>query len=58
MGKTNTGSQTGKKRNYPQNQNQYSSSRTGIGSRKKKISSYPCQIAKDRTNQENTHSIV
>ena len=57
MGKTNTGSQTGKKRNYPQNQNQYSSSRTGIGSRKKKISSYPCQLAKDRTNQENTHSI-
>ena len=35
MGKTNTGSQTGKKHNYLQNRNQYSSSRTEIGGRKK-----------------------
>ena len=37
MSKTNTRSQTGKKHNHPQNRNQYSSSRTGIGGGKKKI---------------------
>ena len=58
MGKTNTGSQTGKKRNFPQNRNQYSSSRRGIGGRKKKINPYPCQLAKKGINQENSHSIV
>ena len=58
MGKTNTGSQTGKKHNCPQNQIQYSSSRTGIGGRKKKINPYQCQLVKERTNQENNHSIV
>ena len=58
MGKTNTGSQTGKKRNFPQNRNQYSSSRRGIGGRKKKINPEPCQLAKKGINQENSHSIV
>ena len=58
MGKTNTGSQTGKKHNCPQNQNQYSSSRTGFGGRKKKINPYPCQLAKERIYQEYNHSIV
>ena len=58
MGKTNTRSQTGKKHNCPQNRNQYSSSRTEIGGRKKKINPYPCQLAKERINQENNHSIV
>ena len=58
MGKTNTGSQTGKKHNCPQNQNEYSSSRTGFGGRKKKINPYLCQLAKERINQEYNHSIV
>ena len=58
MGKTNTRSQTGKKHNCPQNRNQYSSSRTGIGGRKKKTNPYLYQLAKERINQENNHSIV
>ena len=58
MGKTNSGSQTGKTHNYPWNINQYSSSRTGIGGRKKKINPYPCQLAKEGTNQGNNHSVV
>ena len=29
-----------------------------IGGGKKKINPYPCQLAKERTNQENNHSIV
>ena len=58
MGKTNTGSQTGKTHNYPWNRNQYSSSRTGIGGRKKKINPYQRQLATERTNQENRHSVV
>ena len=41
MGKTNTRSQTRKKPNYPQNRNQYSSSRTEVSRRRKKI--YPIE---------------
>ena len=58
MGKTNTGSQSGKNHNYSQNRNQYSSSRTGIGCRKKKINPYQRQLVRERTIQENSHSIV
>ena len=58
MGKTNTGSQSGENYNYSQNINQYSSSKTGIVGRKKKINPYQRQLAKERTNQENSHSVV
>ena len=58
MGKTNTGPQSAKNHNYSQNRNQYSSIRTGIGGRKKKINPCQRQLAKERTNQENSHSVV